>query len=112
MFVTLVPQFGLVGAAVAIAFGIIFLNFAVTITVWRKLHLRWWDRRYLAWLPQAGVNIALAFGVSYLTLPLGAIELLVLLMVMYGLAAGVNLAFGLHEEDRDLVRHVLARATS
>ena len=80
------------------------------ILVWRKLNLRWWNKRYVAWLPQAGVNVLLGLLVSNLSSTLGAAELIILLAAMYASATLVNVALGLHEDDRDLLRYVWARA--
>lgn len=110
MFLVLIPQFALVGAAAAIGLGIAFMNVGMTILDRRKLNLHWWDKRYIAWLPQAGVNVLLGLLMSYLPLHLGAVELFILLAAMYALAIVVNVGSGLHEDDRDLLRHIRARA--
>ena len=104
----LIPHFGLVGAAIAIASSILFVNLGTMFLVKRKLNLHWWDKRYRAWLPQAGANLLLVLLVCYLPLNLGAIELLMLLATMYALALFVSIPFGMHEDDRDLFSHVWA----
>jgi hypothetical protein len=75
-----------------------------------KLRLHWWDRRYLAWLFQ--VAAALDVGVSGVMwfAPTGPAELITTLMAMYAAAIGATFLRGLHEDDRDLLRHIRDRS--
>jgi O-antigen/teichoic acid export membrane protein len=109
LYLVLIPKFEIVGVAGVITFGIVFVKLATMILIRRKLSMHWWDKRYLTWLPQAGVNILLALLVSYLAIPLDAAELFSVLTAMYAASLLVNIAFGLHEDDRDLLRHIWAK---
>jgi len=108
LLLVLIPHFELVGAAVAIACSILFANLGTMVLVRQKLNLHWWDDRYRAWLPQAGANLLLVLFARYLPLKLGAAELFALLATMYGLALIVSISFGMHEDDRQLFRHIWA----
>jgi O-antigen/teichoic acid export membrane protein len=111
MLLVLIPQFGLVGAAFAVAFGILFTNFGTAMLICKKLHLHWWDNRYSAWLPQAGANLLVILTVSLLPLQLGAGQLFAVLVAMYVSAVVAGVAFGLHEDERELLRHIRIRLT-
>ena len=110
MLVVLVPRFELVGAAIALAFGIAFMNIGTTLLDRLILHMHWWDKRYLAWLPQASASLLLGVFVLYMHVPLKAVTLFAVLAAMYVLALAVNLTWGLHDDDRDLLRHIAPRA--
>jgi O-antigen/teichoic acid export membrane protein len=105
----LIPQFGLIGAAFAIAFGTVLLNLSITVLLRCKLDQRWWDKRYGLWLPPAAANLMLGFIISYSPLKLDAFTLFVVLVAMYGSAIGAVLSVGLHPDDRMLLRHIWRR---
>ncbi len=52
----------------------------------------------------------LAFAAASLHLQLGAARLLALLAAMYGSALIVGILFGMHHDDRELLRHIWAQA--
>lgn len=106
LLIGLLPHFELVGAACAIACGILSSSLGTMVLVRRKLNLRWGDKRYQAWLPQAGTNLLVVLFVQYLPVHLGAVELFALLATMYGLALLVSIPFGMHEDDRELFGHI------
>lgn len=105
----LIWYFGLIGAAVAISARTLFLKTAIMALVKWKLRLRWWDRRYAAWLPQAGAGAALCLLALYLRPDIGSVGLLATLGGMYLLALAVNLVLGLHADDRELLGHMRKR---
>ena len=109
LLVVLIPQFGLIGAALGIAFGTLFMNVGTTMLLWWKLNLHWWDKRYRAWLPPAAANLLLVLLVSFLPLKLGAVALFILLAAMYGSALVASIGFGMHDDDRDLLRYIWKR---
>jgi O-antigen/teichoic acid export membrane protein len=108
--ITLVPKFGLVGAASAFCASVVFINIAELFVAKRRIHLRWWDVRYLRWtLPAfmaivAGIGLKLHGPTSPGLLLLGG-DLLVLYVIFHG----VTLVQGLHEDDRALLGHLRAR---
>jgi O-antigen/teichoic acid export membrane protein len=109
MLLLLVPYFAIVGAAVAIAAGTVLMNLAMVLLDRWRLDLHWHDKRFLAWLPQAAANIALAVLASHFLRVPGAAELFALLATMYALAIVANLAWGLHKDDRELLSYVWKR---
>lgn len=109
MLLALIPQFAILGAAVAIAVGTVSMKLAMMLLDRWRLDLHWRDRRFLAWVPQAGANIVLAFLASHLLVPLRAAELFALLVAMYAVAIIANVAWGLHKDDRDLLGYVWNR---
>ena len=102
----LTPFFGLTGVAIAYALVIVLQNVTLLILVRRELHLRWLDRRYLEWLPQCGVALAVASIALFLTGPLSAAELAICLIAMYLGAVAVTFLRGWHENDKQLFRHI------
>jgi O-antigen/teichoic acid export membrane protein len=109
MLIAFTPPLGLAGAAIAAATTNVVTNVACLTLIRRRLGVRWWDRRYLKWLlPTAatsivGLTLLLAFGID------DAWELGGTLIGLYLVFAGANLAQGLHADDRDFLRHVLAQ---
>ncbi len=61
LLVALTRYFGLVGAGFAIAGGILTANTATMALAKRRLGLRWWNKRYGAWLPQAVASLYIGF---------------------------------------------------
>ena len=106
----LVPRWGLLGAAAVAALDIVFVNVAVIVLVRRKLRLRWWDRRYLAWLFQGAASLGVGVSGATWLVPTGPAGLMTALIAMYAAAIGVTFLRGLHEDDRELFRHVRDRA--
>ena len=57
-FVTLVPLWGLNGAAITSTGAIVFINIAEFALARRKLGLKWWSPRYLKWLLPSAIASA------------------------------------------------------
>ena len=105
--VVLTPLFGLIGVVLAYSLTVVFQNVMMMILVRRKLSMRWWDRRYLEWLPQCGAAIAVAAIALSLPAPFNAVEVVATcFMAMYAAAIGVNFLRGLHADDKELIRYV------
>jgi O-antigen/teichoic acid export membrane protein len=102
----LTPFLGLIGVALAYALGCILQNVTTLILVKRELHLQWWDRRYLEWLPQCGAALAVASIALSLATPFGAAELVTCLIAMYVAAVAVTCLRGWHEEDKQLLHYI------
>ena len=102
----LTPLFGLIGVAVACATAIIVQNITILLLVRRKLHVQWWERRYLEWLPQAAGSIMIAIAILVMRMPVNAVELAVSLPAMYAAAIGTIFLRGWHEDDKELFLHV------
>lgn len=107
--VGLAVPFGLVGVAVATAAGAVFIAAALLIVVRRQLGLRWWNERYLGWLAPAAVSAGLGLAALYAGFPLGAVSLAAILIAIYASFALVLYIQGLHDDERDLLRHIANR---
>ena len=104
--VVLIPQFGLIGLALAYALAAAFERVTTMILVRRRLGIRWWSRRYLEWPLQWGAVCAVGFTALSLRKPLNAAELAVCLVAIYAAAIGVTFLRGLHEDDKQLLGHI------
>src|SRR6516164_5513199 len=102
----LIPYFGLTGVAIAYVLAIVLQNVTLLILVRRELHLQWWNRRYLEWLPQCGAALAVASVALFLPRPLSAAEQAICLIAMYLGAVAVTFLRGWHENDKQLLRHI------
>lgn len=108
--VILVPSFGLTGAAMAITFSTLVMNFAAMWAARTLLGIRWADRRYLRWIVPFAASIAVGVGASTLgPQEVGVTWLVMYLVLCYGVFHGVSLAQGLHEDDRELLGHIRAK---
>jgi len=106
----LAPSFGLIGAATAITVSIIFQNIAALSFARKTLGLRWADRRYLRWIAPLAASITTGILVLYFgPYSPGAMMLLGYLVLLYAVFHGVSIAQGLHEDDRELLGHLLAK---
>ena len=109
-----IPLFGLVWAGLAVLLGNLITNGSAIRLVWARLGISWYDPRFRSWiLPSAaaaGVLFALRPVLSGLeTLSAQAVGLVGAAFAAYVVFFGVNLASGLHEDDRELIRAVRAR---
>ncbi|MBI3675211.1 MAG: oligosaccharide flippase family protein [Proteobacteria bacterium] len=104
--VTLIPKFGLLGAATASMAANIFINTAIVILLRRRLGMNWWNRRFLGWGLPTIATIAVGFAVLATKFALGAFTLTVTLAIMYAVFLAASLLQGLHEDDLDLLRHI------
>lgn len=108
--IVLVPIFGLNGAALAIVISTIFQNVVALWVARSELGIRWADRRYLRWAAPLAASVAVGILIPELgTRDPGAMGLLMDLVLLYGVFHGVSLAQGLHEDDKELVRHMRAQ---
>jgi O-antigen/teichoic acid export membrane protein len=109
-FVTLVPLWGLNGAAITGAGAILFINIAELVVARRRLALKWWSPRYTKWLLSA--VIASASAVAFrIIVPMrqGVLELAIEFLLIYAIFHLVSLAQGLNQDDRVLLTHARAR---
>lgn len=105
----LTPLLGLTGAALAAALSNVITNLSCLRLIRRELGVRWWDRRYLAWAAPSAMAAGCAIA-ALLFVP-GMDEAWKLggaLVGVYAAFAGVNLVQGLHADDMDFLRHMLA----
>jgi hypothetical protein len=102
--VLLVPLFGLTGAATSIAAGVVYQNAAALVIAYRRLGIRWWDSRYLRWIPPA---VATALGGlaihHWADAHHGPWFLASALASMYVFFHAISLMLGLHEDDKRLL---------
>ncbi|MBT6757533.1 MAG: oligosaccharide flippase family protein [Candidatus Jacksonbacteria bacterium] len=105
--VIMVPEYGLVGAALAISVGVIINNLTSMWAIRKKLGMHWGDQRYWRWIfPIAMCISASALALYYGPQQPGALVLLLYLVILYALFNGVSLIQGLHEDDKELLGHL------
>lgn len=105
---TLIPRWGMNGAAVATSTTVGGL-FALGLVVVNHIHHLWpYDRRYLKGVLAAAITAVLLAGVSLLKLE-SALNLLVMMLVAVGSFYGLLLLLGLDTEDRAFVESILQR---
>lgn len=109
LLIALAPTLGLLGVAVSNAITMIFINVAVIVVLRRRLGFRWWNRRFLGWLPPSLAAIAVGLAVLYFGIGHGAVALALTLMAMYVAFAATLLAQGINDDERDLLRHLKDR---
>ncbi len=106
LLLALVPAYGLLGVALSILANSILHNVWTLLIVRTKLHIHWWDRRYLSWIAPATAICVVGF-LAARAVPSWTVPALVLgLVAMYGVFAGLSLLQGLHSDDRDLIAHI------
>lgn len=109
-FMTLVPLWGLNGAAITGAGTILFINIAEFTLARRRLGLKWWSPRYLKWLLPS--VIASACGILFrigVPMNFGVLELVIAFLLVYSIFQIVSLAQGLNQDDRALLTNVRGR---
>lgn len=110
----LIPLFGIAGAGLAVLFGNIFNKGVAIWLVQTRLKISWYDPRFRGWvLPSVASGAALLAlrpmlsGIE--TLGSQAAGLLGATLLTYAVFFGINIATGLHEDDRELIRAVRER---
>lgn len=107
--VIFVPDYGLIGGVGVVAAGIIFTNVSALYLAKKHLQLQWWERRYLKWIAPAVAAYATSFLLLMFEPHPGPFGLLACLVVLYVIFHGVSLLQGLHEDDRELLSHLLEK---
>jgi O-antigen/teichoic acid export membrane protein len=105
---TLIPRWGMVGAAVATATTVGGLFALGLLIVYRVLHLWPYDRRYLKGIGAAIITMGLLFIVRLLDLP-AAINLLLTTLVATISFFGILVKLGLDPEDRAFIDLIVKR---
>lgn len=106
----LVPAFALPGTCASLALGTLFANSAGLYLAAHRLGIRWWDARFGRWLLPGALTVAAGLWLrSAGGSALGAFGLIGSLVVLYAVFHGTFLFQGLHEDDRELLRHVRTR---
>lgn len=113
-FFVLIPLFGLAGAGLAALFGAIVNNAVAIRLVKSRLGISWYDPRFRGWILPSVAAAAVLLATRPLlsgldTLGTQAAGLVAAVLVAYGVFCAVNLASGLHEDDRELIRAVDSR---
>jgi O-antigen/teichoic acid export membrane protein len=106
----LIPGYGITGAAIGLTVGLIFLNVIALAAAQAALGLRWADRRFVSWLLPLAATVASAlllkgFGPDARS---GG-SLILIVIILYAVFFVSSLVQGLHEDDRDLLRHLHGR---
>jgi O-antigen/teichoic acid export membrane protein len=104
--VLLVPFFGLVGAAVASAAAWVLMNASLLRAIQSHLGIRWYDPRFRGWLLPSVAMAFVGLAVRESGIDMDAVKLVVILAVMYAVFFIVNVAQGLHRDDKELLRHL------
>lgn len=110
----LIPAFGVVGVGLAVLLGNAVNKGAAIWLVKERLGIPWYDKRFRGWiLPSLAATTVLVALRTVPTQQYGLIEQAVYLVLAAVLAYtaffAVNLAVGLHEDDRELIRAVQGR---
>ena len=103
----LVPNYGLNGAVIMIAYGILQQNAVAYVVARRSLGLRWFEKRYLLWILPGLFSVVTAglirwYGAS----DLGALGLIAILVLLYAIFFTISLLQGLHEDDKHFIAHI------
>lgn len=103
----LLPALGIMGAAIALSAGLVFMNVAAHLSANKALGLVWADRRYRKWAAPLATCTATAVLVQN-TGPQspGAWMLAAYVALLYVVFHGVSLAQGLHDDDREMLRQL------
>ena len=110
LMIVLVPGYGLSGAAVALAAGLVLLNVATLALARTKLGLRWADKRFARWaIPIAATVVAALILKAYGPGAPDGFLLIVFALGLYAVFVLASIAQGLHADDRDLLRHLYGR---
>jgi O-antigen/teichoic acid export membrane protein len=110
----LTPLFGVVGVGLSVLLGNIFNNGAAIWLVQRRLGIHWYDPRFRGWMVPSAAAAALLLVLRPLLADVTEFGMQVALligtvMLTYTVFFGVNIAAGLHEDDRELLGVVRAR---
>lgn len=100
----LIPNFGILGAALATGSSLAFNNFVGLYFVWRKLGLQPWTRKY--WKPIAAglVTYGVFLGLNYVSL----LWLVKILLIALSFSLGL-IIFGLPREDRVILKAIVSK---
>jgi len=107
LLVLLIPRFELLGAAIAIGATYVVSAVYTVYLVRRYLDLRWWDARFGRWILPALASALTGAVIRFVGdgLPI----LIAGALAMYIVFALVNLAQGLHRDDKELLSHLRSR---
>ena len=100
----LTPLYGLGGSSFAILLAVLFNNFSGMYFAIKKLSLHWWDRRYILWIIPFSGSVVTCFVLLKVVKDIGKIELLSFLICSYAVFHILHFAFGVNEDDREVVR--------
>lgn len=103
--VVLVPCLGLWGASLAIAICVVFINLFCLHLAHYHLHLKWRDPRYFKWIIPGLSSLAVGCFLRFCLKSNGIPMLIIGLTSLYLVFHGISLLQGLHEDDRELLRH-------
>jgi len=112
-FLTLVPSFGLAGAAWTISASVVFINLAEFYVARKKMGLRWSDARYWRWIMPASVSVAVGIALNQFgPAHVGVALLGAYVLLLYALFHVLSFAQGIHDDDRDLFLNLRAKLLS
>jgi len=106
-----VYQFGLIGGAWVLAAAIVIHNLVVLHYAKKYLAITWWDSRYMKWILPSVTTLLTGLGLLVIEPHPGSLSLLVSLIILYTVFHGVSLVQGLHNDDRELLRHLRDKLT-
>lgn len=104
----LIPVFGLVGAGLAVLLSDVITKGLAIWFVRHRLGISWYDPRFKGWLLPASSAAVVLFAVLHVidrlqSLGSQAVLLMGATILAYAVFFSVNLATGLHEDDRELI---------
>lgn len=104
---TLIPILGLVGMALAMSAGILFINMAEYVVARRHINLRWWNRRYFGWvMPVVAASLVGVMTKVHGQVDAEPMQLLAYLVLLYAVFHGVSMLQGLHQDDKEMLRQI------
>lgn len=109
-----IPLFGVVGAGIAVLLGDIFSKLVIIAVMQRQHGIMWYDPRFRRWMLPAGAATAVLLAARLVlpesgTLALQAAGLIAAAVLAYAAFFAANVAQGLHEDDRALLKMVRDR---
>lgn len=107
----MVYTFGLIGGAWVLAAAIVIQNLVVLHYAKKTLAITWWDNRYLKWIMPSVAALLAGLGLLVFEPHPGSLSLVVSLIILYSAFHGVSLLQGLHDDDRELLRHLREKLT-
>lgn len=108
LMVILLPVFGILGAAIAIGLNLIFINITCYFSAKNNLNISWYDKKYLYWIKPTGFCFSAAvIARLFFSIVPNAYILFSYLIALYVIFHAVFLIQGLHDDDKEFIRHIV-----
>jgi len=112
-YIALTPIFGLMGVVLVTASAMLYVNIAEYVALRRESSMRWFDRRYLRWVMPLLVSATVGVvAKEYGPIDVGPVLLVVYLVGLYLIFHGLSFIQGLHDDDKEILRHMVKRVSA